>query len=278
MIRNKTNSAEFSQKQICTGIYLLSFLVLIILFIVSVLGVSAHEHTYPTKEIGRVLVINDYVSLIIGVPVLALCLLLALRKKTIGWLLWPGALLFVLYNSLVYILTLPLSPVYLLHLFLSTFCVYALFGLFNRIDGEILVKKLAGAIPNKLVGGVLTGFGVLFLFMALHKLVTPVFLNSAIPITDSATYSADIVITFAWIIGGIQLWRGKPSGFIMGLGLLLQGYLLFLGLLLYFILQTFLVHTPFALQEFVVIAVFSLVFFIPFVLFMRGIYSKKVLD
>jgi len=39
-----------------------------------------------------------------------------------------------------------------------------------------------------------------------------------------------------------------------------------------------LVHTPFALQEFVVIAVFSLVFFIPFVLFMRGIYSKKVLD
>jgi len=100
-------------------------------------------------------------------------------------------------------------------------------------------------------------------------------INQTLPArTQVALHIADLIITPAWVMGGIWLWRHRALGYVTGAGLLFSASMLFIGLLVFFVLQPFLTATPFPLADFVVIFVMGLVCFIPFVLFVRGAASK----
>jgi hypothetical protein len=79
---------------------------------------------------------------------------------------------------------------------------------------------------------------------------------------------SDFIVSVAWIIGGILLWR------VTGAGLLFQASMLFVGLLIYLALQPVLTATPFPLTGFVAISVMGLIVFVPFGRFVRGIVSQ----
>jgi len=46
--------------------------------------------------------------------------------------------------------------------------------------------------------------------------------------TELALHISDFLITPAWIIGGVLLWRRKEFGYVIGLGLLFQASMLFI--------------------------------------------------
>ena len=71
-----------------------------------------------------------------GLPILLGSMWLARRGKLIGLILWPGALLCVPYNDIVYVCALPLGPAFLLHLCLLMFSAYTTIGLVASMDGE----------------------------------------------------------------------------------------------------------------------------------------------
>ncbi len=258
-----------------TLIFALSFIVAILMVTASIAGLLYRTVIYPTDELLRSFVSNDVVNLFIGLPILLGSMWLAWRGKLIGLLLWSGALFFVLYNYLVYVFAMPFNVAFLLHLALVTLSVYTLIALAASIDGKAVQQRLTGAVPERLAGGVLAGLGLLFFLRVIGVLVSALISQTPVSETELALHTADFLITPAWVIGGVLLWRRKEFGYVTGLGLLFQASMLFIGLIIFLLLQPFLTTAPFVLVDVVVIFTMGLICFIPFALFVRGVVSNR---
>lgn len=255
--------------------YALSFLILILMAIASILGLIKPQAIYPSEDLLQSFLPNDVLMLFIGVPILLGSIWLTRRGRLVGLLLWPGALFFVLYNYLTYTLAMPLNVAYLLHLTLLALSGYTLIVLLACIDSDAVQNVLNGAIPGRLAGGILAGLGLLFFLRAFG-----VMLNAAtgqIPMsgTDFALNTTDFLIAPAWIICGALLWRRKSFGFVAGLGMLFQASMLFIGLILFMLLQPFLTNASFAPIDAVLVFAMGLICFIPFAYFLRGVVLKS---
>jgi hypothetical protein len=253
----------------------ISLVISILIAAASVSGLVCRSALYPTEELLQSCVPTDVVNLLFGLPMLLGSMWLARRGKLIGLLLWPGALFFVLYTYTVYVLAVPLNAAFLLHLTLVTLSLYAILTLVASIDREAVRQRLAGAVPERLAGGVLAALGLLFFLRALAALVGAVASRTPMAETDLAPNAADYSVAPALVIGGWLLWQRKPFGYVAGLGLLFQASMLFIGLIVLLILQPFLAAAEFALFDVVVVFILGLICFIPFVLFVRGVVSAS---
>jgi hypothetical protein len=257
-----------------TLLYVASLLVTMIMALASVAGLLYPDRIYPTDELRQSFVANDMVNLLIGLPILLGSMELARRGKLVGLLLWPGALMYVLYTYLAYVFGMPPSWVYLLYLALVTVSAYALIGLVASIDGPAVRQRLAGRVPERLSGGILVGFGLFFLVRVVGILGGAAANQTSVPATELPVLIADCLVSPAWIIGGVRLWQRRALGYLSGAGLLFQGSMLFVGLVVFLLLQPLLTGAPFALVDTIVVAAMGLVCFVPTALYLRGVRSN----
>jgi hypothetical protein len=255
--------------------YVLSLVVAGLMVVVSVAGILYPTVLYPTAELLEGFVPNDVVNLLIGVPILLGSMWLARRGKLVGVLFWPGALFYGFYAYLVYVLSMPLSVVFLGHLTLVMLSGYTMIGVVAQIDRDVVHQRLAGVVPEKASGGVLAGLGFLFLVMTTSAMVGAIINQTPIGVVDLALHIVDFLLTPTWIIGGVLLWRRKAFGYVTGLGLLFQASMLFIGLIGILIIQPFITAGPFALIDVIMVAVMGLTCFIPLALFIRGATLKR---
>jgi hypothetical protein len=256
-------------------VYVLSFLIAILLAAASIVGLLYRTDMYPAEALLQSFVATDVVNLLVGLPILLGSIWLARRGRLVGLLLWPGALSFVLYNDLVYVLAMPLNPVFLLHLTLLTLNVYTAIGLITSLDGGAVRRRLTGAVSERFAGGILAGLGLLFLLRAIGVLISALTHQTSIAQTELAPHVSDVLIAPALVIGGILLWRRRPLGYVVGLGLLFQASMLFIGLIVFLWVQPFLTDAAFAVADMVVIFVLGLICFVPLALFVRGVISGR---
>jgi len=269
-----TNAKNMYTKGNLSAIYLSSIIVAILMTIASIAGLISRETIYPTEELVQSFVPNDVVNLFIGLPILLGSMWLTRHGKLIGPLFWMGALFFVFYNYIGYIFAVPLTWGFILYLSLTVLSVYTFISLVISIDEERVSQRLKGAVPEKFAGGVLTGLGLLFVLRVIGVLAGSVIKGSDLPGIELAVNVADLFITPAWVIGGIQLWRRQTFGYVTGLGLLFQGSMLFIALIIFLLLQPVLTNAPFAAVDVIVVFLMGLICFIPFGLFIRGAISN----
>jgi hypothetical protein len=243
--------------------------------VASVAGLLYPARLYPTEELRQSFVPNDVVNLFLGLPILLGSMWLARRGRLIGLLFWPGALFFVLYNSVVYAFGLPLNVGFLLSLVLLTLSAYTMIGVVASIDGKAVQQQLMGAVPERIAGGVLVVLGAAFSLRVIVILIGAVVSHAPIAEAERALHVADLVISPALIIGGVLLWRRKPLGYVAGTGLLFQASMLFIGLIAVLLLQPLLTTAPFLPVDTIVVFGMGLVCFVPFALFLRGVASKE---
>jgi hypothetical protein len=258
-----------------TWIYAFSLLIAVLMAAASIAGLMYTSAIYPADELVRAFVPNDVTNLLIGLPILLGSMWLARRGRWIGLLCWPGALFYVLYNYLIYVLAMPFNAAFLSHLALVTLSVYTLIGLLASMDGKAIQQRLTGAVPERAAGGILAGLGLLFFVRLLGVLASALTRQTVLASTELALQTSDFVTTPAWVIGGVLLWRRKEFGYVIGLGLLFQASMLFIALIMFLLLQPLLTAAPLALADIVVISVMGLICFIPFALFVRGVISKR---
>jgi hypothetical protein len=256
-------------------IYVLSIVIAALMTASSIAGIFFQELTYPSAELVEAFASNDVLMLAIGLPMLLISMWLASRGKLVGLLLWQGALIFTLYNYLVYVLAMPHNAAFMMHLTLTALCAYTLIALIAGIDGAAVRARLAGVVPDRLCGGILAGLGLLFLLRAAAVLIGAVASQTPLGETEVALNSTDFLITPIWLICGLLLWRREPLGYVTGLGVLFQGCMLFIGLIFILIWQPILSAGPFPLVDVVVVFVMGLICFIPFGLFLRGAISSR---
>jgi hypothetical protein len=270
MSTDQKPTANLPIKSNLTLAYAISLLIAALMAVASLAGLLVPTTVYPTDELFQAFVPNDVVNLLIGLPILLGSLWLAWRGKLVGLLLWPGALFYVFYTYVVYVLSMPLNVPFLLHLTLVASSAYAMIGLVGSIDGQAVAHRLAGAVPERAGGGVLAGLGILIFARVVGVLVGALISQAPIVPVELALHVSDFLIAPAWVIGGVLLWRREPLGYVAGLGLLFQASTLFIGLIVVLILQPFMTAAPFAPIDVLLVFVMGLVCFIPLALFVRG--------
>ena len=275
---NQGHERSLPIRRSLTLAYVLSCLVAVLMATASIAGLVDAPSVYPRDELARTFVSNDVANLIIGLPSLLGAMWLARRGKLVGLLCWPGALFYVLYNYCVYVFAMPLNVAFLLHLSLVASSVYAIIAVVASIDGIAVRQRLTGAVPEKVSGAVLAGLGLLFFLQSIGAFCGPLISGTAIGATDRALHATDFLASPAWVIGGVLLWQRKELGYVVGLGLLFQASALFIGLIIFLLLQPLLTSAPFALIDVLVVFLLGLICFIPFVLFVRGVVSKRSLS
>jgi len=195
----------------------------------------------------------------------------------VGLLLWPGALFYLLYHDIVFLLARPLSVLFLLHLVLAAMNFHAMASLLLSVDGKASQQRLAGRVAEKVGSGVLMGMGVLFLVWAIAVIITALVKRTPIDPSELAVRCTDVLLSPSWIVGGLLLWRRKALGYVVGLGLLFQASMLFIGLITLFLLQPIISENHLGPGAGDVLAVFAmgLICFVPFAFFARGATLKQ---
>jgi hypothetical protein len=179
---------------------------------------------------------NDWVTLVLGVPLLVASLLLARRESIRGLLLWLGMLGYGAYNYAYYMLGAALNaffPLYVVPLVLS---VVTLILALSRIDVADVAASFRPKTPVRIVGGYLVFLAVGLTFVWMAMWAAYVFAGRPTPIEPEAfrlVAALDITIMVpALASGGVLLWRRNAWGYIVAAIAGIQGslYLLVLSI------------------------------------------------
>ncbi len=267
-------STKLPLKQGITRVWNLSIILAIFLGVMSLIGLIFRDSIYTSEKQFRAFLANDIINLIVEVPILLVSMWLTRGGKLVGLLLWPGALLYVLYNYITYVVGLPFGTITLIYLALVLLSAFLIFDLMRRIDLHLVKERLAGAVWERISGWILVLFGALFLFRAIAIIVEAFMNQTALPISEIGLLIADLALSVVWILGGILLLKRTPLGYASGLGLLFLGSMLFVGLALILLLQPLLItDAQFASVDVIVVLIMGSICFIPFGLFLRGVLS-----
>lgn len=180
----------------------------------------------------------------------------------------------MLYNYTAYIFGLPLNWTLIIYLVLVLLSAITVTRLIMSIDGVSVRGQLEGLVFEKLSGGFLFVFGLLFILRAISIIADSITNQSVILPTEFSVLIADMILSALWIAGGVLLFKRSPLGYVSGLGLLFSAIILFFGLIVFLLIQPVFADVPFVVSDVVVIIVMGLVFCIPFALFVRGVISS----
>ncbi len=241
---------------------------------VSLAGLLFQRSMYLTDELYKTFVANDIVTLFIGLPILLASMWLTRRGKLIGLLFWPGALLYVLYNYIAYVIGIPFGGVTFVYLALVLLSAYVIFDLLHSIDKKFVRERLSGVVPVKISGWTMVLLGSLFIMRTIGVIAPTITNQTTLPASEIGVLVADLVLSALLITGGALLLRRMPLGYASGLGLLFAANMLFIALIIFLLLQPVLTGAPFVLVDVIVVCAMTVICFIPFILFARGVVSK----
>ncbi len=253
---------------------ILTIVVAILMGMMSLAGLIFSHSIYPSKELIHSFLANDVINVVIGLPILVVSVWLTQRNMLIGLLCWPGALLYVIYNYIAYVVGIPINWPSLVYILLILLSAIIIVNLLKHIDQGSVQAQLAGAVPEKFSGWVLLLFGILFSVRAVGMIAQGSANQSALPASELGVLIADIILSALFITGGVLLLKYKPLGYVSGMGLLFVASMLFVGLIVFILLQPLLTDAPFIFADLVVVFAMGLVCFIPFALFTRGVISS----
>ena len=250
--------------------YLGSLIIALLITVVSIAGLLSQAHLYPEKQLLS-FASTDGSTLMIALPMLLGSLWLARRGSLFGLLCWPGALFYVLYTYMFYIISVPLSALFLPYLALVTLSVYTMIHLVANIDSQAVQQRLSGGVPARTAGGLLTIIATVLITWEAFAIVTDLASHMSVDTQTSVTWVVDLAVACpALLIGGILLLRRQALGYVVGAGLLLQIGALFVSVPVLLVLQALFAAAPLDVMSVVLLFVVGAIPFILLAFFARG--------
>jgi hypothetical protein len=172
---------------------------------------------------------NDWVTLVVAVPLLIAGLARAASGSVRGTLVWLGLVGYAFYNHLFYLFGAALNvffPIYVLALVLSAIVlVLAL----SQIDPRQIASRFRSTAPVQLIGGSLAfiGTGLASVWIALWA--GYVFAGRPTPV-DPETFKLVAALDLSVMVpaltaGGVLIWKRVPWGFVLAAIASIQGAL-----------------------------------------------------
>lgn len=215
---------------------------------------------------------QDVFNLVVALPLLLGTMWFARRGSLSGLLLWPGALFYVLYWYMLYLIGAAFSVLFLLFVPLVTLSACAIIALISSIDAETVKRRLSGAVPARIIGGILVALAFLTIAQdGSGAFVTALGENAPIDPVARHVWIADLALQApAVLAAGVLLWRREALGYLAGAGLLLQYGLSAVGFVASMALRAVLTASPLDAVALVILLVFGVMCFVPLAFFVRA--------
>ena len=198
-------------------VYRLSWLMLCIMILQSVLGLVFHDYYRDVEWIMVTWFGNDAVTLILGVPLLGCGLLLAKREMNRGHLIWLGLLGYNIYNYAFYLFGAALNVFFPLYLIILILSIVILVLLLSNDFASRMAKLFNFKTPVRLIGGYLIFVGIGLMSVWIGIWAAYVFWNIPTPVEPEAfklVAALDITLMVPGLIfGGVLLWRKSIWGY-----------------------------------------------------------------
>jgi hypothetical protein len=222
--------------------------------------------------------VQDIFNLVVGLPVLVGALGLARRGSFIGLLLWPGALFYLAYTYVRYLIGAPFSALFLGYVAIVALSAYTTIGLVASVDGDTVRQRLAGAVRPRLVGGLLFGLALLTVSQdAGSAVATALAGGTSIDPLARGVWLADLTLGVpAMLIVGGLLWRRMSLGYVAAAGLLLSFGMTSVVIAAMLALQPVLTGAPIDAATVMSLLLFGAVSLPPLMSFARGTANRPV--
>ena len=259
-----------------TGVYASSLIVALSMAFASLAGLLYQTAIYPTNDLLLSFVPSDAFNLAVGLPVLLGSMWLARRGALAGLLSLPGALFYVLYMYVPYLVAVPFNLLSVLYLSLIALSAYTLIRLVASLDDEWIGQRLVAFIPARASAGILLGLAILIIVRQIAMIVSTFSSHTPVELVEIASWIADFTVAVpALLLVGIQLWRRKALGYAAGAGLLLGYGLLALSVVPFFVQPALYGTAQLDIGGLAAILVMATLCFIPFTFFVRGAASSR---
>ncbi|MFN2120453.1 MAG: hypothetical protein ACK2T0_08695 [Anaerolineales bacterium] len=170
---------------------------------------------------------QDVANVALVAPAWLVLAALTLRGSVRARLLWLGVLLFAVYNYVIYTLSVPFGPLFLLWVAVLGLSFYALLGGILTTDQEQAAASLQNRLASRVTGWVLLVLAVLFAALWLSEDV-PALLSGTTPasvvdlgIPTNVVHVLDLAFFLPGAaVCGILLLRGRAVGYALAPGFL----------------------------------------------------------
>ena len=239
----------------------------------AIAGVAFSDTLYPASDLYDSFLPNDWINILLGVPVVVLSAVLALRGRKLGAIGIGASLLFILYNAVAYLYALKNAFSLIVNALTVLLCAAGLILLMTSMRRRQPSPEPFPVRRPKLYGAILIVMGLIFIGRAAGNFVGAATGSANLPAPELGVNIADSVVCLFWIVSGALLFGKNQSGYSAALISYLHGSLLFLALILLMVLQPVFWGIELVLTDLLVIAVMSLTFFVPCALLTRGFLS-----
>ncbi|MGD8402407.1 MAG: hypothetical protein PVJ21_02020 [Anaerolineales bacterium] len=170
---------------------------------------------------------NDLVTLVIGLPLLAISTWLAFRGSLRGRLLLTGTLGFFLYTYISMAFLAAFNPLFLVYTALYSLSLFAFILSMMSFDLETLPERFSEKLPRKWIAGLLFFVGGFLTLAWLGRILPPIMENQT-PLLENATtmviqaMDLGLVLPLA-VLGGILLLRRSAWGYLLASVALMKG-------------------------------------------------------
>jgi len=199
--------------------YDLTAALIALMVVQSVLGLAFQTEYLDVDWIRATWFGNDWVTLALAVPLLAIAVAKARGGSTRSVLLWFGSLGYAIYNYAYYLLGTALNaflPLYVSAFVLSV--VILIVGL-SRVDQDVVAASFAHGTHVQLIGGYLTFFGVGLASVWVTMWAAHAFAHQPTPVDPQVfklVAALDIsMMATTLTFGGVLLWQREPWGYIV---------------------------------------------------------------
>ncbi|HLM62528.1 MAG TPA: hypothetical protein VK308_17130 [Pyrinomonadaceae bacterium] len=210
--------------------FVLSGVIPVLMFLASIGGILI-EGVYRDNEfVASLWRGNDWVTLLVALPLLVGALFFARRGSTRAHLIWLGMLAYALYNYAFYLFAAAFNQLFLLYVAIFTLSIYALVFTLVKTDAEEIRRQFRDRTPVKLIGGymlfIAAGLSFLWIGSSL-KFVADGVVPEYIEMTGHPTgivYALDLsLLVPVLILGGVWIWRREAWGFVLAAMSLIKG-------------------------------------------------------
>lgn len=222
---------------------------------------------------------SDFVTLVIGIPVLLISLYFANRNSFRARLLLTGTLGYFLYTYMSYVFLWMYNRFFIVYVLLMTLSLYAFILSMMSFDMEKICTHFKHKLPVRFLGGFQIFIACVIGLLWLGKIAPSIF-KGEIPdglehYTTLVIQGMDLgIVVPAALLSGILLIRRKPFGYLLSSVIIVKGITM-LTAISAMIINMALHSVEVNLAEVIIFPVFNLLAIMSLVLLMKNIVGQQ---
>jgi len=199
--------------------YILTTTLAALMVLQSVLGLVFQDQYRDVDWIKAAWFGNDWVTLVVAVPLLVIALVMARRGSVQGLLSWLGLVGYAVYNYAYYLLGAALNAFFLLYVVAFVLSAVTLIVALSRLDASHVAASFRRTTPVRIIGGYLAFVGLGLAFTWATMWAAYAFANQPTPVEPEAfklVAALDTVLMVPALAGGgVLLWRRNAWGYVI---------------------------------------------------------------